>query len=354
MRDIIESIGLIFSPGFWTRLGRRVLDWLKLRFVNKKTLVISSITVFGLVFLIGSTASARHPSPAPSAIRAEEPEPSLPSAGGLPASAQANVLSLSGGDLASATKPQQESREDRGLYYTAYKVARGDTLSDIAEAFNVTLDSVVSFNGIRNARNLQPGKILKVPSMSGIMYTAKAGDTAASVAAANGVSADRVAEVNGVSTGQSLEKGRELFVPDARLASFTLREISGDLFHWPVRGWISSWYGWRRDPFSGARSFHNGLDVGVDLGTSVACAMDGVVAETGYNSSYGNYILVNHHAGYMTLYGHLQTILVREGARVASGQRIALSGNTGYSTGPHLHFSVFKYGRTVNPFNVLH
>jgi LysM repeat protein len=245
------------------------------------------------------------------------------------------------------------SARDRGLYFTAYRVARGDTLSDIAEAFNVTLDTVVSFNGIKNARGLQPGSLLKIPSMSGIVYTARAGDSVSSVSAANGVSSDRVIEANGL-LSPSLEVGRRIFLPDAKLASFTLREISGDLFNWPARGWISSWYGWRSDPFTGARTFHNGIDIGVDTGTPVRAAMEGTVSETGYNSGYGNYVIIYHHAGWMTLYGHLQSISVREGQPIAAGQRIAYSGNTGYSTGPHLHFSVFKNGRTLNPYNVLH
>ena len=242
---------------------------------------------------------------------------------------------------------------DRGLYFSAYKVQKGDTLSAIAESFNVSLDTVVSFNGVRNARTLQPGKLLKIPSMSGILYAAKAGDSAAKVAAANGVSADRVVEANGLMS-DTLEAGRSIFLPDAKLASFTLREISGDLFGWPARGWISSWYGWRGDPFSGTRVFHNGLDIGVDTGTQGRAAMNGVVSETGYNSSFGNYVVLSHHAGWMSLYGHLQTVSAKGGQRVATGQLIAYSGNTGYSTGPHLHFSVFKNGRTVNPYNVLH
>jgi murein DD-endopeptidase MepM/ murein hydrolase activator NlpD len=211
----------------------------------------------------------------------------------------------------------------------------------------------VSFNGIRNARSLQPGALLKIPSMSGILYSAKAGDSASSVAAANGVSPDRVIEANGLMS-DSLEAGRRVFLPDAKLASFTLREISGDLFSWPARAWISDWYGWRKDPFSGARSFHTGIDIGVDMGTPVRAAMEGSVSEVGYNSSFGNYVIIYHHAGWMTLYGHLQTVSVKQGQRIASGQRIAYSGNTGYSTGPHLHFSVYKNGRTVNPYNVLH
>lgn len=305
----------------------------------KKAAAVSSVLLVSLLFLFGSAAA---PNLSASAARGF-------AAGG--AAALKGPGAVGGAEVAG--DDAAEGRADRGLFFTAYMVRPGDTISGIADDFNVSLDTVVSFNGVKNARTLQPGGILKIPSMSGILYAAKAGDGAAAVAAANGVSADRVIEANGLMS-DALEPGRRLFLPDAKLASFTLREISGDLFAWPARGWISSWYGWRSDPFSGGRVFHNGIDIGVDMGTPVRAAMDGIVSETGYNSGFGNYVVLSHHAGWQSLYGHLQSISVRDGQRVASGERIAWSGNTGYSTGPHLHFSVFKNGRTVNPFNVLH
>ena len=244
-------------------------------------------------------------------------------------------------------------KDDRGLYYVEYTVQKGDTTSEIAEQYNVTLDTIISVNGIQQARALRPSQVLKIPSMSGILYTAKAGDTAQSVADANKISADRIIETNGLMSDE-LDAGKTYFLPDARLASFKLREISGDLFRWPARGWITSYYGWRSDPFTGTRSFHNGLDIGVDAGTPVLAAMAGVVAETGYSSISGNYILLAHHGGWSSFYCHLSKILVSDGESVGLADRIALSGNTGYTTGPHLHFSVFKNGRSVNPYNVLH
>ena len=312
---------------------------------SKKAVAVYSIAVFSLLLVFGSG------SPLPHSVAAARGGHE----GGLAASGFAansgGAATESAADLVG--DKSSEGRPDRGLFFTAYMVRKGDTLSGIADDFNVSLDTVVSFNRIKNARSLQPGTLLKVPSMSGILYVAKPGDSAKAVAAANGISADRVIEANGL-MADSIDDGRTLFLPDAKLASFTLREISGDLFAWPARAWISSWYGWRSDPFTGARVFHNGIDIAVDMGTAVRAAMDGFVAETGYNSSFGNYILISHHAGWMSLYGHLQTISVKQGERVVVGQKIAFSGNTGYSTGPHLHFSVFKNGRTVNPFNVLH
>jgi murein DD-endopeptidase MepM/ murein hydrolase activator NlpD len=313
------------------------------RLSERDAIAVSSFIVFSLFFLCGSVLSP--------ALNARTQ--GVAAAGSMRSTEAGSSGGAQGGGAELAGESSAESRVDRGLYFSAYEVKRGDTLSGIADDFNVSLDTVVSFNGIKSARSLQPGTLLKIPSMSGILYTAKEGDSAAKVAAANGISCDRVIDANGLMS-DSIDAGRVVFLPDAKLASFTLREISGDLFQWPARGWITSWYGWRSDPFTGARSFHNGLDIGVDLGTPVHAAMDGAVAETGYNSSYGNYVLVSHHAGWMSLYGHLQSISVKSGQRVAVGQVIAYSGNTGYSTGPHLHFSVFKNDRTVNPYNVLH
>jgi murein DD-endopeptidase MepM/ murein hydrolase activator NlpD len=269
------------------------------------------------------------------------------------AAAQSALGSMDVARLGLAEDLPVEVEEDRGLYYRVYRVAKGDTLSGIAETYGVTLDTRVSFNAIQNARSLQPGQLLKVPSMAGILYAPKDGDTVEAVALANKISADRVIEANGLMSG-ILQAGKPLFLPDARLASFKLREISGDLFRWPVRGWITSWFGYRNDPFSGSRTFHNGLDIGADMDTSVAAGMEGTVAAIGYTSGSGNYVLISHHSGWSSFYGHLNAVLVKPGQRVVTGTRIAWSGNTGYSTGPHLHFSVFKNGRSVNPANVLH
>ncbi len=269
---------------------------------------------------------------------------------------QANSTSLGSMDIAVpnlAEVTSVDAKDDRGLYYSAYQVVKGDTAGEIADRFNVSLDTVISFNDIQAARSLRPGQILKIPSMAGILYTAKVGDSSATVAQTNKISADRVIEANNLMS-EALEPGRVYFLPDAHLASFKLREIAGDLFRWPVRGWITSWFGYRSDPFSGTRTYHNGLDIGVDSGTPVLAAMEGVVAETGYSAMSGNYVLIAHHSGWSSFYGHLNSISVKAGQRLGSGSRIGYSGNTGYTTGPHLHFSVFKNGRAVNPANVLH
>jgi murein DD-endopeptidase MepM/ murein hydrolase activator NlpD len=256
------------------------------------------------------------------------------------------------GTTAMGAQPAPEL-PDRGLYYSVYTVARGDTIGDLAEKYGVTTDTIISVNDVRNARSLQPGVILKIPSQAGILYKVKEGDSLASIASSYSISSDAIVEANGL-LSEKLDDGRVVFLPDARLPSFRLREINGDLFRWPVSGEISSRYGWRTDPFSGARSFHNGLDIAAWLGKPVLAAMEGRVADTGYSPTFGNYILIAHHSGYASFYGHLSAISVRAGQSVALGQRIGAVGNTGYSTGPHLHFTVFKGGNTVNPAILLH
>lgn len=241
---------------------------------------------------------------------------------------------------------------DQGLFYVVYRVVKGDTISEIATRYDITTDSIVTFNSITNARTLSIGKYLKIPTLNGILYSAKKGETAISLAASYEISADRIKELNGIGD-EPLDAGRNLFLPDARLSSWALREISGDLFKWPLHGWITSWYGWRKDPFSGDRSFHTGLDIGANRGASVRAAMEGVVSATGYSTVSGNYIVIRHHSGYTTMYGHLDRIDVKQGRSVSQGTLIGAVGSTGYSTGPHLHFTISKYGRTMNPMTVL-
>lgn len=241
---------------------------------------------------------------------------------------------------------------DEALAYSAYAIRKGDNLVKVAEEFNVTLDTIVSFNNIKYARGLKIGQVIKIPNMSGIMYVAKAGDTVKSVAEKNKISADRIIEANGL-FAESLSESEKIFLPNARLSSFTLREISGDLFKKPVQGWSTSYFGWRKDPFTGERRYHNGLDIGAGYGTPVGAAMEGTVAAVGYDPTLGNYISISHHDGYQTLYAHLSKTIVKAGQRVYLRQIIGNVGTSGYSTGAHLHFSVYKSGRPVDPLIVM-
>lgn len=135
---------------------------------------------------------------------------------------------------------------------------------------------------------------------------------------------------------------------DLLLASRLQKEVrpSG----WPVEnGWISSLFGMRMDPFTGLRSFHAGVDFAARFGANVQSVAAGIVSDVGDRFGYGLLVEVNHGNGYVTRYGHNDKALVAVGDRVRKGQAVALIGNSGRSTGPHVHFEVLLNGRTVNP-----
>jgi len=117
----------------------------------------------------------------------------------------------------------------------------------------------------------------------------------------------------------------------------------------PVHGWITSGFGYRLDPFTGRRAFHNGLDIAAREGTPVLAPADGVVSFAGPYGGYGNAVMVFHGYGVSTLYGHNQEILVRAGQRVKRGDILATVGQTGRATGPHVHYEVIVHGVKVDP-----
>ena len=122
---------------------------------------------------------------------------------------------------------------------------------------------------------------------------------------------------------------------------------------WPAHGWLSSTVGNRRDPISGGRDFHEGLDISADRGTAVYATADGTVSSAGYEGGYGNLIVLTHEYGLETRYGHLSKFLAAPGAKVKRGDIIGLVGSTGRSTGSHLHYEVRVNGRLLNPLQLL-
>ena len=248
----------------------------------------------------------------------------------------------------------QDFTDDSSIItYQTYRVKSGDMIGFIADDFNVTQDTIISVNNIRQSRLIKPGQYLKIPSMPGIIYTVKKnGETPATIAEKYEINAEKCALVNNLTTSSELAAGSSLFVPDAELDWATRQEINGDLFKKPLRAryWLSSPYGWRDSPFNpGKRTFHGGMDMAVAQGTPIYAALDGKVTATGYNATYGNYVIITHHSGYKTLYGHMSAITCKKGNFVYTNTMIGRVGSTGMSTGPHLHFTVYKNGKTVNP-----
>jgi murein DD-endopeptidase MepM/ murein hydrolase activator NlpD len=251
---------------------------------------------------------------------------------------------------------EAESQDYQPLTYTVYRVKQGDMIEPLAAQFGITQDTLISVNNIKQTRLIQIDQYLKVPSMPGILYTTKSADeTIETIAQKYEVSPEKCAGANNMTVGQALNAGAVIFVPGAELDWMTRQEINGDLFLWPLKSryYISSRYAWRNSPFTGARSFHNGLDMAAPEGTNIYAAFDGMVSSVSYNNTYGNYIIITHRSGYQTLYGHMSRTIAAKGEYVWQNTVIGKVGSTGQSTGPHLHFTVFKNGKTMNPANLL-
>lgn len=148
------------------------------------------------------------------------------------------------------------------------------------------------------------------------------------------------------SVTRSIEQLREAWQERERMLASTPNMM-------PVRGFFSDGFGWRKDPFSGRREFHRGLDIVAPAGAVVRAPADGVVTRTLRTPGYGKLAEISHGYGYRTRYGHLSEFLAAPGQRVERGDPVGRIGSTGRSTGPHLHYEVFKQGRRVNPWRYL-
>jgi murein DD-endopeptidase MepM/ murein hydrolase activator NlpD len=116
---------------------------------------------------------------------------------------------------------------------------------------------------------------------------------------------------------------------------------------------LASAYGWRTHPITGKQSFHNGVDLANVTGTPIYAAKSGTVTVATYNGVYGYYVQINHGDGFSSLYGHMTHYIVSVGQSVSAGQVIGYMGSTGWSTGSHLHFTIYYNGNTVNPMNYI-
>lgn len=231
----------------------------------------------------------------------------------------------------------------------SYTVKRNDTIAGIAKAFGLDPGTLISYNQIQDVRRIAQGMELKIPSHDGVAYRVRRGDSLSLIAKSFDVKLNDILDMNNLDS-DVIRPGMELFIPGARLNEYEYRKAMGTLVIYPTKGRLTSGFGYRIDPFAGVRRMHYGIDLAGPVGTSIVAAMDGTVALVDERPfSYGKYILIKHSGGLQTLYGHLSEFSVRTGAKVKQGQKIGEMGNTGLSTGPHLHFAIYKNNIPVDP-----
>jgi murein DD-endopeptidase MepM/ murein hydrolase activator NlpD len=168
-----------------------------------------------------------------------------------------------------------------------------------------------------------------------------------------GYESDEINKVLDLLELQLLEKEQQLALLDDVLIDKTLQDKTKPEGSPVVDGWMSSPYGYRSDPFTGKRQFHHGVDFAAAEGGPIFTVASGIVSRIKRHKDYGNMVEIDHGNGYTTRYAHTSRILVSTGQVVNRGQQIAEIGNTGRSTGPHVHFEVLKQGETINPSSMI-
>ncbi|MBN2158184.1 MAG: M23 family metallopeptidase [Spirochaetes bacterium] len=249
-----------------------------------------------------------------------------------------NLLQSKQTDYSSPEKSQK-------LVINEHRVVRGENMSKIAKKYGVSVDTIRGTNNLSSDGILREGTVLKIPNKDGILYRMQRGGELVSIARRYRVSLKKIIEENDLKNPDFVAANTVLFIPDAK----PLNVFSG--FIWPTGGrFVTCGYGWRRNPFDRSRTeFHQGLDIRSNY-RKVRAAKYGKVTYTGWLGGYGKTVVIAHPNGYKTLYAHLSRIIVRNGQYVKQGQHVAVSGNTGRSTGAHLHFEILKNGRSINPY----
>lgn len=245
-----------------------------------------------------------------------------------------------------------------------YTVKSGDTVESIAITYAINISTITLSNGIEKDSELNDGQKLVFPSIDGTAHKIKDGETLWDLASAYKIDFDDLLAINNLSSPDKLKLGQQIILPDVQsLKTQTQAEpkkasakpsaakpassSSTSKGRWPVSGPVTSKFGkrWGR--------MHEGIDIGVSTGTTVRAFMSGKVTYSSWESGYGYLVKISHGNGLESLYGHNSKLLVKVGQTVSAGDVISKSGNTGESTGPHVHFEVRKNGNPVNPYSYL-
>lgn len=225
---------------------------------------------------------------------------------------------------------------------SVYVVRKGDTLSEIAEMFGVSTNTILWANNIK-ANAIKEGQELVILPISGVRHVVKSGDTLKSLATKYKADLGDILSYNGLAVDSKIKLGDIVIIPDGVVSQTqsSLARVAGSI-NYPT------YAGYYMRPIVGGRKTqgihgNNGVDLAVSKGTPILASADGNVIVSrisGYNGGYGIYVVISHPNGTQTLYAHMSVNNVSSGQSVTQGQVIGAVGNTGKSTGPHLHFEV--------------
>ena len=242
--------------------------------------------------------------------------------------------------------------------FKTHTLVRGETLSDLAQRYGVTLNALIGANPDISSLDRLPAQLeLLIPPTEGLVITLQPDEDLGEVLKSYAVDPVAVVKANNLQSPGDLTPGTLLFLPGVsptraveRLAK--VREAE-NRYLWPVHGRITSYYG-RRNLGLGTSAFHRAVDISAPTGTPVVAARSGTVTYAGWSDQgYGNLIKIWHSGGAETWYAHNSQVNVSVGQYVHQSETIGLVGSTGLSTGPHLHFEVHENGAALDPLGFL-
>ena len=228
-----------------------------------------------------------------------------------------------------------------------YEIKSGDTVYSIIKNTGISLGVLMDYNqSLSESNYLIVGKKLFIPSENSFSYRVVAGDTLSTIAQKYFTHPDLLATYNNIKNSQIIRSGQELKIP-YKFVGACINKASSVV--WPLVGYITSEYGYRKHPIDGITKFHSGIDIAAPSGTPVLSASSGTVIDVGYDEGYGKFVKVSSGAR-VYMYAHLNSMNVVKGYAVKQGEIIGRVGSTGISTGPHLHFQVEDLkGKTYDP-----
>lgn len=261
--------------------------------------------------------------------------------GGAELQVREGALLATGGPIGTSEFADSINSEIR-----VYTVREGDSLSMVAEMFGVTTNTILWANDLPRATQIRPGDTLVILPVAGVQHKITSGDTIGSIAAEYDGDAEEILSFNQLTNADELAVGDVLIIPGGTIKSVQARAASAK----PVKisGSVAASSAGFVHPVPGAvrtQGLHgnNGVDFAAGHGTTIRAAAAGEVIvskSSGWNGGYGQYVVVRHNNGAQTLYAHLSQNYVGVGAYVAQGEAVGAMGNTGRSTGTHLHFEV--------------
>lgn len=266
-------------------------------------------------------------------------------------------------DIAATKKAKRPRKE-----IINYIVQAGDTVSTIADEFEVSVSTILWENNLSAYSIIRPGDTLAILPISGVIHKVVSGESLKSISNKYDVSAEKILDINKISDSNKLTIGQTLIIPGGSKTAYAsaspksysglniikdiieqdllkpskAKSLAGNKMNWPTLGKrITQYFSWR----------HRALDIANKLGTPIYAADTGTVEYAGWGKGYGIQIVIDHGGGKKTRYAHLSKLYIKKGDEVEKGEAIGAMGSTGRSTGSHLHFEIIINSVKYNPFD---